>query len=316
MPGHVLPGDRFVGAVADEVEDVFEGRGEFLVDAVAQGEIRIAHPVECRMVAVPQRVAHPLDHRLVRRRQLAKLDEALVEPCQQPASVLSGTLARPCAMSPRASAIRAAISPGAPATPARSPLLSGSRVRLVEEDYPHAAQIGGFLDRAQIGVRHGAIDRHVVLDHRGEMARRLARHALAEREHRCHEEQQGDGDAEDLRADRYAHEAAFTPQGRPVPDRNGYDATCRERPRRQPSACTVRFQRRRRLRSVVSRGASFGLVPVSFAVLRVPVPLEVGDQRRAEMAIRLLARIDRAVAAEEIERLLRRRGRRGGCRWR
>ena len=39
-------------------------------------------------------------------------------------------------------------------------------------------------------------------------------------------------------------------------------------------------------------------------VLRVPVPLEVGDQRRAEVAIGLVAGIGGAVAAEEVERLL------------
>src|SRR5215470_14649301 len=36
----------------------------------------------------------------------------------------------------------------------------------------------------------------------------------------------------------------------------------------------------------------------------VPVALEIGDQRRAEMAERLLARIDREVIAEHVERLL------------
>ena len=39
------------------------------------------------------------------------------------------------------------------------------------------------------------------------------------------------------------------------------------------------------------------------AVLGIPVPLEIGDQRRTEVAISLFAGIDRRVAAEEIERL-------------
>src|SRR5665213_3183042 len=38
--------------------------------------------------------------------------------------------------------------------------------------------------------------------------------------------------------------------------------------------------------------------------MRFPVPFEIGDQCRAEMAGRLLARVDRHVAAERIERLL------------
>src|SRR4029079_9539362 len=42
-----------------------------------------------------------------------------------------------------------------------------------------------------------------------------------------------------------------------------------------------------------------------FSLLRVPVLLEIGDQRRREMAIGLLARVDRHVAAELVERLLR-----------
>src|SRR5262245_64689803 len=41
-----------------------------------------------------------------------------------------------------------------------------------------------------------------------------------------------------------------------------------------------------------------------FALGRVPVALEVGDQRRAEMAERLLARVDREIIAEHVERLL------------
>src|SRR5262245_33937773 len=36
----------------------------------------------------------------------------------------------------------------------------------------------------------------------------------------------------------------------------------------------------------------------------VPVALEVGDQRRADVAERLLARIDREIIAEHVERLL------------
>ncbi len=37
------------------------------------------------------------------------------------------------------------------------------------------------------------------------------------------------------------------------------------------------------------------------AVRGVPVSLEVGNQRRAEVAVRLLARVDRHVAAEGVE---------------
>src|SRR4051794_5773523 len=44
--------------------------------------------------------------------------------------------------------------------------------------------------------------------------------------------------------------------------------------------------------------------PSALAVLRVPVALEVGDQRRAEVAIGLLAGVDGAIAAEIVERLL------------
>src|SRR6185369_9891637 len=40
------------------------------------------------------------------------------------------------------------------------------------------------------------------------------------------------------------------------------------------------------------------------AALRVPVALEIGDQRRAEVAVGLLARVDREVGAERVERLL------------
>src|SRR5689334_16814425 len=44
--------------------------------------------------------------------------------------------------------------------------------------------------------------------------------------------------------------------------------------------------------------------PLHFPLLRVPVLLEIADQRRREMAIGLLARVDGHVAAELIERLL------------
>src|SRR3954470_17183703 len=40
------------------------------------------------------------------------------------------------------------------------------------------------------------------------------------------------------------------------------------------------------------------------AALRVPVALEIGNQRRAEVAVGLLARIDREVGAEHVEGLL------------
>src|SRR4051794_11990254 len=42
-----------------------------------------------------------------------------------------------------------------------------------------------------------------------------------------------------------------------------------------------------------------------FPLLRVPVLLEIGDQRRREVAISLLACVNRHVAPELIERLLR-----------
>src|SRR5919204_5524693 len=41
------------------------------------------------------------------------------------------------------------------------------------------------------------------------------------------------------------------------------------------------------------------------AVLRVPVALQIADQRRAEVAISLFARIDGEIGAESIKRLLR-----------
>src|SRR5882672_6774543 len=37
---------------------------------------------------------------------------------------------------------------------------------------------------------------------------------------------------------------------------------------------------------------------------RVPMALEIGDQRRAEMAIGLLARVDRHIGAKSVERFL------------
>src|SRR5262249_44385689 len=40
------------------------------------------------------------------------------------------------------------------------------------------------------------------------------------------------------------------------------------------------------------------------AVLRVPVALEIADQRRAEMAIGLLAGVDLEISAQHVERLL------------
>src|SRR6185437_1633533 len=49
---------------------------------------------------------------------------------------------------------------------------------------------------------------------------------------------------------------------------------------------------------------SLRLEPLALPVLGVPVPFEIRNQRGAEMALRLLARIDGAVAAEQIERLL------------
>src|SRR5260370_8388505 len=41
------------------------------------------------------------------------------------------------------------------------------------------------------------------------------------------------------------------------------------------------------------------------AALRVPIALEICDQRRTEVAIGLLARIDGKIGAEHLERLLR-----------
>src|SRR5215469_8296815 len=44
--------------------------------------------------------------------------------------------------------------------------------------------------------------------------------------------------------------------------------------------------------------------PLRLPLLRAPMPLEIGDESRAEMARGLLAGIDRHVAAEGVERLL------------
>src|SRR5262245_17373656 len=66
----------------------------------------------------------------------------------------------------------------------------------------------------------------------------------------------------------------------------------------------------RSMPSVVMRERSFR-VGASFtctllrAVLGVPVTLKIIDQRRAEMTLRLFARVNRAVAPEQIERFLR-----------
>src|SRR5438046_393044 len=54
----------------------------------------------------------------------------------------------------------------------------------------------------------------------------------------------------------------------------------------------------RRTRSTVARSWSVA------ALMGAPVLLEVADQRRAEVARRLLARVDRHVLAEDVERLL------------
>src|SRR5262245_26500351 len=40
------------------------------------------------------------------------------------------------------------------------------------------------------------------------------------------------------------------------------------------------------------------------SVMGVPIALEVGNERRADVAIGLIARIGRAIAAEQVERLL------------
>src|SRR3954452_2641126 len=60
-------------------------------------------------------------------------------------------------------------------------------------------------------------------------------------------------------------------------------------------------------RSFLSGAKSAARLPMDshLPLLRVPVLLEIGDQRRGEVAIGLLARINRHVAAELIERLLR-----------
>src|SRR5262249_54961295 len=47
------------------------------------------------------------------------------------------------------------------------------------------------------------------------------------------------------------------------------------------------------------------LMESHFSLLRVPVLFEIGDQRGREVAIGLLARVDRHIAAELIERFLR-----------
>ena len=43
---------------------------------------------------------------------------------------------------------------------------------------------------------------------------------------------------------------------------------------------------------------------ISTPVLRVPVALQVVDQRRAEVTVRLFQRVHRAVVAKEVERFL------------
>src|SRR6202453_1351288 len=61
----------------------------------------------------------------------------------------------------------------------------------------------------------------------------------------------------------------------------------------QASARIVKHERQKR-RSSASE----------LSVLRVPVALEIGDQRRTEVTIGLLARVDGGVAAKEIQRFL------------
>src|SRR6184192_2631383 len=56
--------------------------------------------------------------------------------------------------------------------------------------------------------------------------------------------------------------------------------------------------RHRRLPSLVGSSGKSGLT-----VLGVPEQLEVGDQRRTEVAVGLLAGIERGVLAEQVERL-------------
>ena len=58
-------------------------------------------------------------------------------------------------------------------------------------------------------------------------------------------------------------------------------------------------------RSRASSSRRAGSAPVDFAVLRVPMVFEIGNQRRAEMAIGLFAEIDREITQEQIDRLLR-----------
>src|SRR6266851_6985993 len=76
--------------------------------------------------------------------------------------------------------------------------------------------------------------------------------------------------------------------------------------------CSRKFLHRLLCGTWASRqGATMGraraepVARLGLALLRVPVALEVGDQGRAEVAIGLLPGIDRHVAAEEIEGLLR-----------
>src|SRR5262249_30041465 len=72
-----------------------------------------------------------------------------------------------------------------------------------------------------------------------------------------------------------------------------------------PRADRVVGSSRRRGRKSSSASAQRRPSPVSdLSVLRVPVALEVGDQRRAEVTIGLLARVNRGVAPEKVERLL------------
>src|ERR1700757_2328878 len=55
---------------------------------------------------------------------------------------------------------------------------------------------------------------------------------------------------------------------------------------------------------IVKRGQRSDPRTSDLSILRVPVALEVGDQRRAKVTIGLLARINGGVTPEEIQRLL------------
>src|ERR1700751_4188889 len=76
-------------------------------------------------------------------------------------------------------------------------------------------------------------------------------------------------------------------------------------PPRPGGRMVVRPSRRRGRESSSASPERRSLRPASdLSVLRVPVALEIGDQRRAEVTIGLLSRVNRGEAPKQIERLL------------